>query len=324
MRTEKPPRALVIAAFAAVYLIWGSTYLAIRFSVETLPPLLSSGARWLIAGGLLYAWVRLRGTPAPSLKQWLPTAIVGALVLVGGNGGVVWAEQFVPSGLAALLVATVPLWMALLQWAGRGGARPTGRLALGLIMGFGGVGLLVSPADLVGGGRVEPLGAAVLLFASFSWALGSLYSRNARLPRAPLLATAMQMLSGGFFQALIGLGMGELSRFDPSSVAPRSVVALGYLIVFGSLVGFSAYIWLLRVSTPALVSTYAYVNPVIAVLLGWALAGEPLTLRVIVAAGIILAAVMLIGSHRAPKTASGAPTDTDTERVRSEELPVQP
>lgn len=294
-----PALPKLVAAFAAVYLVWGSTYLAIRFAIETLPPFLMAGARFLAAGGVLYAVMRARGEPRPSPVHWRSAAVVGGLLLFLGNGGVVWAEQTVPSGVAALLVATLPLWMVLLEWARPGGERPTGRVVAGLVVGFAGLVLLVGPSELVGGQRVDPVGAGVVLFAALAWAAGSIYSRSAPLPSSPFLATGMEMLAGGALLVAAGAVTGELGALDPAGVSARSALALAYLVVFGSLVGFTAYIWLLRVSTPSRVSTYAYVNPVVAVLLGWALAGEPLSARVLGAAAVIIAAVVLITRSRA-------------------------
>lgn len=293
-----PALPKLLAAFAAVYLVWGSTYLAIRFALETLPPFLMAAARFLVAGGVLYAVVRARGEPRPSLVHWRSAVIVGGLLLFLGNGGVVWAEQTVPSGVVALLVATLPLWMVLLEWARPGGERPTGRVVAGLVVGFAGLVLLVGPADLMGGGRVDPVGAGVVLFAALAWAAGSIYSRGAPLPASPFLATGMEMLAGGALLLALGVARGELGVLDLSAVSAKSALALAYLVVFGSLVGFTAYVWLLRVSTPSRVSTYAYVNPVVAVLLGWGLAGEPLSARVLGAAAVIIAAVVLITRSR--------------------------
>ena len=286
------------AAFAAVYLIWGSTYIAILFAIETLPPFWMAAARFLVAGTLLYAWARWRGAPAPTRLHWRGAAVVGALLLVGGNGGVVWAEQRVPSGLAALLVATVPLWMVMLDGAGRGWRRPPVQVLLGIAIGLAGVGLLVGPGQGAGGQAVDPLGAGVLVLASLSWATGSLYARRAPLPSSPLLGTAMEMIGGGLCLAVAGLIAGEHRRLDLAAASPKSLLAVAYLIVFGSLVGFTAYVFLLRHTRPALVATYAYVNPVVAVLLGWALAGEPLTARTLLAGAVIVGAVVLITTHR--------------------------
>ncbi|MEW5926699.1 MAG: drug/metabolite exporter YedA [Gemmatimonadota bacterium] len=291
-------RAQVVAAFAAVYVVWGSTYLAILFAIETIPPFLMAGARFLVSGAALYAWTRSRGAPRPTRANWRAAAVVGAFLLVGGNGGVVWAEQRVPSGLAALLVATVPLWMVLLDWWRGGGARPRGRTWAGIAVGFLGLGILVGPAELLGGGAADPLGAGVLVLASVLWAIGSVYSRRAALPESPFQATAMEMLAGGALLVLVGSAAGEWGRLDPAAVSGRSLLALAYLVVFGSCVGFTAYIWLLRHVEVAKVSTYAYVNPVVAVFLGWLLAGEPVTARTLAAAAVIVVAVAFITSSR--------------------------
>lgn len=289
---------LLVAAFAAVYVIWGSTYLAIRFAIETLPPLLMAGSRFLVAGGVLYAWMRWRGRTRPEGRHWLGATVVGGLLLLGGNGGVVWAEQTVPSGLAALMVATVPLWMVLIDWWRPGGTKPARIVLLGVVVGLAGMVLLVDLEE-TRGTAVHGVGALVLILASLSWATGSLYSRRANLPRSPFLATAMEMIMGGALLTTVGLARGELGTFDPTQVSGRSVGAVAYLIVFGSIIAFTAYIWLLRVVSPAKAGTYAYVNPVVAVALGWALADEPVTGRTLIAAAIIIVAVALITSHRA-------------------------
>ncbi len=297
--STQPPRWQIATAFAAIYLIWGSTYLAIRFAVETFPPFLMAGIRFLAAGAILYPWSRLRGALPPARSHWLAATVVGGLLLLGGNGGVVWAAQRVPSGLTALLIGTVPLWMALLDWLRRGGAKPNNGVIVGLLLGLFGIVLLVDPGKISGARQVDLAGAAVLILASLSWATGSLYSRRAQLPASPLLATAMEMLAGGALLLIASLLVGEWTRFDSSALSLRSWLALGYLIFFGALVGFTAYIWLLRVSTPAHVSTYAYVNPVVAIFLGWAFAGEPLTVRTLLAAAVIVAAVVIITTYRA-------------------------
>ncbi len=322
--TQPVSRAKVYIAFALVYVIWGSTYLAILFAVETLPPFLMAGVRFLIAGALMYAWVRLAGRAgAPRGVEWRGAAVVGAFLLLGGNGGVVWAEQRVSSGLAALLVATVPLWMVLLEWAG-GGKRPTGRVIAGIAIGFAGLGILIGPAEILGGTAADSVGALVLVFAAFSWAVGSVAARRVSLPASPLLGTGMEMLAGGALLLLLGSVTGEWGRLDLAAASPRSLWAVGYLIVFGSLVGFTAYIWLLRHVEIAKVATYAYVNPVVAVLLGWALAGEELSPRIAVSALVIIAGVAFITSGRArpamerpetaPSTASLLAGRTDHER----------
>ncbi len=307
-----PSRARLIAAFAAVYLLWGSTFLAIRYAVATLPPFLMAGTRHLVAGAVLYPLARMRSDERPTRANWYAAALMGALLLLGGNGGVSWAEQYVLSGVAALLVATVSLWMVLLDWLRPGGARPTWRVVIGLVLGFVGMAFLVSPSRLVGGGRVDTLGAIVLVLASLSWATGSVFSRRLLLPRAPLRGTAMQCLAGGALLILCGLLFGQGAALHWEAVSLRSVLALGYLIVFGSLLGFSAYTWLLGVAPPARVATYAYVNPVVAMFLGWALAGERLTLRTLAAAAVIVAAVVLVISSRQQPSAPPEPDLTTT------------
>lgn len=293
-----PSTARLVTAFAAVYILWGSTYLAIRFAVATIPPFLMAGTRHLIAGAILYPLARIRTGERPTRANWSAATLIGALLLFGGNGGVCWAEQIVPSGVTALLVATVSLWMVTIDWLRPGGVRPTGRVFVGLALGFAGLAFLVGPSKLAGSGRVNPLGAAVLVLASLSWATGSVFSRHLELPRAPLLGTAMQSLAGGALLIVVGLLTGQGARLDGSAVSLRSVVALGYLVVFGSLLGFSAYTWLLVHAPPTRVGTYAYVNPVVAMFLGWAFAGERITLRTFVAAAVIIAAVVLVITAR--------------------------
>ncbi|HMA18975.1 MAG TPA: drug/metabolite exporter YedA [Thermoanaerobaculia bacterium] len=298
----EPRQSRVVAAFAAVYLIWGSTYLAIRFAIETIPPHLMASARFLAAGAILYAWARLRGAPKPTFANWRAASIVGGLLLLGGNGAVVWAETRVPSGVTALLVATVPIWIALIEGLRSGGHRPAGAVIAGLVLGLGGLALLLAPGNLAG--RVDPLGAGALMLGSFSWAFGSLLSRKAKLPKSGFLAAAMEMIAGGAWLLLFGLATGQAGKLTMAALSVKSLVSLGYLILFGSLVGFTAYIWLLGATTASRVSTYAYVNPVVAVLLGWTFAGETMTLRTILAAAIIVVAVALIiryGARRPPR-----------------------
>jgi drug/metabolite transporter (DMT)-like permease len=307
--------ARLVAAFAALYLIWGSTYIAILFAIETLPPLIMAGVRFLVAGAVLYAFARLRGTPAPPRRQWGPAAVVGGLLLLCGNGAVVLAELTVPSGVVALLVALVPAWMTAFEWLRPRGVRPTGRTLAGLVVGFAGIVILVGPAELAGQERIHVLGAVTVLFGSIAWAAGSIYARGANLPRSALLTTAMQMLVGGALLVLAGLARGEAAGVDVAAFSLRSVLALAYLVVFGSLIGYTAYIWLLQVSTPARVSTYAYVNPLVAVFLGWALAGEPVGPRVLLAAAVIVGAVAVItGGGRGRRGAARGLTGTEGGR----------
>lgn len=292
-------QARLVIAFAAVYIIWGSTYLAIRWAIETMPTFLMAGVRFLVAGAVLYVWGRWRGAPKPTPANWRDAAVIGGLLLLGGNGGVVWAEQYVASGLAALLVATEPLWVVLLDWARPGGMRPTGGEILGLVLGFGGVVLLIGPTN-VGAAHVHPLGALALIGATLSWATGSLYSRRAKLPHAPFLTTGMNMLAGGALLMVAGTMSGQWAGVQVGAISLKSVLALLYLILFGAIVGFTAYLWILKQATLATASTYAYVNPVVAVFLGWALAGEPVTPRILAAASVIVGSVVIITLARTP------------------------
>jgi len=289
-------RTRLLAAFAAVYVIWGSTYLAIRFAVETLPPLLMAGARFTIAGLLLLLWSRLvQHAERPSRTDWRTGLMCGALLLLGGNGAVVWAETRVPSGIAALLVAVVPLWMVLLDWLRPGGRRPAAPVFVGLALGLVGLGLLVGPDALHGGdGAVSTAGALVLMAGSLSWAVGSLLTKQAPRPTTSINGSGTQMFAGGLCLLAAGTLVGELTRLDLGHVTPRSLLGFLYLVTFGSLVGFTAYFYLLSHTTAARASTYAYVNPVVAVLLGWAFAHEPITMRTMLAAAVILAGVAII------------------------------
>ena len=300
-----PASGTLILAFAAIYFIWGSTYLAMRFGIETIPPLLLAGTRHLVTGVFLYPLLRIKTGVRPTKGHWRTAAVTGILLLFIGNGGVCWAEQLVPSGLTALLVAMVALWLVLIEWLRPHGTRPAARVISGIAMGFGGLVLLVGPANLGGSERVNPVGAAVLVVASLSWACGSLYSKHGDMPKSPLLGAAMQSLVAGVVLWVAGLLIGEGRGLHIAAVSLRSWLGLGYLILFGSCIGFSAYIYLLKNSTPARVGTYAFVNPVVALLLGWALAGEPLTLRTGIAAAVILTAVCLVitAPHKDPAEA---------------------
>jgi len=285
--TRVSKRWIVILAFAAIYVVWGSTYLGIRYAIDTMPPLMMAGVRFLIAGALMYAWAR-RTAPAPSASEWRAGAIIGAFLFLGGNGGVVLAEKTVPSGTAALLVAVEPLWVAMLD-ALRTGTRPDGLRVLGLLLGLGGVAVLVGPT---GGGPVG--GMILVLLASLAWAIGSVYGLRAPRPRSPAMSAAIPMLTGGAILLGAGTAAGEWSGFSPAAVSAPSLLAFGYLVVFGSLVAFTAYSWLISNVSPTLVATYAFVNPVVAVFLGWALGGEVVTSRTVLGAAVIVLGVVLI------------------------------
>lgn len=300
-------RGLIVAAFAAVYLIWGSTYLAIRVTLETLPPFSAAAARFLLAGAILYAYARLRGHAAPERGHWRGLAFVGGLLLLGGNGGVMWAQQHVPSGLASVIIASIPIFVAVFDAvASRGSERavaPSPAMILGVLLGFGGLVLLVS-ARTGTSGAIDPLGAAALLCSAFCWALGSVGSRHVSLPPSLIVSTACQMLCGGALLAVASAFTGEWAKIDPSRVSGRSLLAVSYLIVFGSIVAYSAYVWLLRTVAPTRVATYAYVNPIVALLLGWGFAGEELHARTLGAAGLTILGVVVIVTARSAKAAA--------------------
>ena len=283
-------RAQLLLGFAIIYVVWGSTYLAIRFGLETIPPFFMGGTRFLIAGSVMYAWARMRGAAKPTAIEWRGSAIVGFMLLFVGNGAVSWSEQHVSSGMTSLLVATVPLWLVICEWLQ--GQHPHVTKLLGVAIGLAGVGLLVLPGSK-GGSVIDPIGAAVLTMSSLSWTIGSLYARTARLAKPATLAIGMQMLVGGAMLMVLSAATGEIGEVAGTGISMRSGLALLYLIVFGSLIGFSTYMWLLRVASPTAVGTYAYVNPVVAVLLGVLLAGETLPTQAVLAMLVIVGGVVL-------------------------------
>lgn len=303
-----PTIPAVWLALGIIYVVWGSTYLAIEVAIRTIPPLLMASIRFLVAGGILFAWTVGRGDRASDpirLRQWRAAAIVGGALLVGGNGGVVLAEhRHIPTGVVALIVASIPLWMALIDRIATGQrlARPA---MVGLVLGFGGLALLVGRL----GGRFDALGVGMAFGAALLWAGGSVYARAAPLPSRPLVAAAMEMLAGGVFLGVAGVARGELADVHVEAISATSLLALGYLVTFGSLVAFSAYAWLLSHARLSVVSTYAYVNPVVAVLLGWAILSEPITARILLASAIIVVSVALIVSARTVPGRLPPPTD---------------
>jgi drug/metabolite transporter (DMT)-like permease len=311
--TTPPKKIAILAAFAALYLIWGSTYLGILFAIQSIPPFLMAGVRFFLAGIIMFAIARFQGAPNPEPATWRDALIVGACLLLFGNGGVTIAEKWVPTGLAALLVATVPIYIALLGWITGAAPRPTLMVWLGLIGGFVGVGLLVGSAFTNSSNSPHnhlALGMSILLFGSLIWSAGSLYSRRAKNAPSPFLAAGQQMLCGGALLILAGVAFGEYRGFDPRHITLLSAGAFVYLVVIGALVGFPAYIFLLRHCDPAKVATYAYINPVVAVLLGTAFAGETLTMRTLLGAGLIIGsvAVVITAQQMSPKAAIAAPT----------------
>jgi drug/metabolite transporter (DMT)-like permease len=277
-----------------VYLLWGATFLAIRIGLESLPPFLLVGLRHLSIALVFYPAFRRVSREKPTFAQWRTCIIVGVLLLLCGNGTVSWAEKTVPSGVTALLVATVSLWMVLIDWFRPGGTRPPPRVLAGLVLGFVGMALLVGPKHLGGSERINPAGAIALVAASLAWAFGSIYSKHHPMPSSPLLGVGMQTIAGGAALLLVSVATGELREFQFANVTTRSWLAVLYLAVFGSALGYSAYVYILKHSTAARVATYAFVNPVVALFLGWLLGGEPLSLRTLLASAVILTAVLLV------------------------------
>jgi len=286
-------------ALFALYIVWGSTYLAIRFAVETMPPFLHASLRFLVSGAILFVWRRAAGDPMPTFSNWKATAIVGTFLLVGGNGLVSLAEKTVPSGIAALVIATSPFWLTLFEAFRAGGTKPTWQSILGLVVGFSGVFLLIGPSEITGSGQsFDTFGVIFLLIAPILWSLGSIYAKGADMPKSSLMSTGMQMLTGAVALFVVSVVTGELNGFSFGDVSMRSWWGLIYLITFGSLVGFVSYGWLLHNAPISLVSTYAYVNPVVAVFLGWLFAGEDLNARIALASTIIIGSVILINWAR--------------------------
>jgi drug/metabolite transporter (DMT)-like permease len=310
------PRALVLAAFAAIYVIWGSTYLAIKYAIETVPPFIMTGARFLIAGSVLYAWstvtavtARRRGLaaepaqpPGVAGRRWRDAFIVGSLLIVGGTALVGWAELSVPSGITSLILATTPLWMVVMESALESKQMPAPRVIAGVVVGIAGLGVLVGPSLFSDSGDMSLLGVASLTLAALTWSAGAMFSRRAAVPPSPVRATAMQMVAGALVSGAVGVALGEHRQLSAAAISSASLIAVAYLVVAGALVGFTAYLWLMRVSTPSRVATHAYVNPVVAVLLGWAVLGEAITARTAGAMAIIVVAVVLIvgGPRRKP------------------------
>jgi drug/metabolite transporter (DMT)-like permease len=295
-------RLKLALAYGAVSIIWGSTYLAIRYAIDTIPPLMMAGSRNLLAGIPLLLWVLLKERSRPSAAEWVRNGIIGAFLFVGGHGSLAWAELHVASGLAALILTTMPLWMALLDAVRPGGAPLTRRIVIGLVIGFLGVALLIGPGEFLGGQPVHTLGALVLLGAALSWSLGTVYGRSTRGRSSPLQETMMRLLTGGGFLLLGSIIFGEVGRFDPAAVSTRSLLSLGYLVVFGSIVTFYSFTWLLSHMNPARLGTYAYVNPVVALLIGWGIGSEPMNLRILATALLVLWSVALV--LRRPKRES--------------------
>lgn len=312
-------RSRLLFAFAAIYIIWGSTYLAIAFAIHTMPPFLMAAGRFLLAGLALYIWARVTGAPRPRPAQWGWAALLGALFFLVGNGAVVYVEQRLPSGLTALIVAMVSVWTALLEWLRPGGARPTGMVLSGIVLGFLGVGLLVLPGGS-GEGTADVAGVALLIFSTFCWALASVLTRTADLPDSSPLASGMEMLAGGALLLLLSVLTGDIRHFSVAAVSLKSWLAFAYLVVFGSLVAFTCFAWLLKVTSPNKVATAGYVNPMVAMFLGWSLAGEVLSTTSLVASLVIVLSVVLIITGReiafpAPRIASSTESLSERDKV---------
>jgi drug/metabolite transporter (DMT)-like permease len=310
-----PTKVRIIIAFAALYLIWGSTFLGIRFAIETIPPFLMAGARFVAAGLTMYTIAWSQGIGRSTWANWRTSLIIGACLLLAGNGGVTISEQYIDSGLAALIVAIVPIYIVLLGWASGMAPRPIPIIWLGLIGGFIGVGILLGPALRFSSndGRHSAIGMSILLVSSFIWSAGSLYSRRAKHAPSPFLTAAQQMICGGLLLLLAGTVVGEPRRFHASSVSMLSLASFIYLVIIGAVVGYTAYIWLLRHCDPAKVATYAYVNPIVAVLLGATFAGETLTMRTLVAAGLIIGSVALVITAQQLRERMGPPISAAIE-----------
>ncbi len=286
-------------ALLALYIVWGSTYLGIRFAIETIPPFFHAGIRFLVAGLILVIWQRSAGYELPTDKQWKNTAIVGNLLLLGGNGLVAWAEQFIPSGIAALVIGSSPMFLVIGEAIRPNGVKPNWQGIVGLLIGFVGIFVLIGPAEISGSAtKLNPFGVVALLFACMFWSTGSIFSKSVDLPKSSLMNTGAQMLTGSIGLFIVSLATGELSGWDVTAVSTRSLLGLSYLILVGSLIGFVSYGWLLQNAPISLVSTYAYVNPIVAVFLGTWLAHEALEPRIWIAAGIIVGSVIFINSTR--------------------------
>jgi drug/metabolite transporter (DMT)-like permease len=296
-RTASAPTSHLVVAFAAIYLVWGSTYLGMAIAIETMPPFLMAAVRFLIAGALLIAVRRWLGDALPDRRQWGSAAIVGSLLFLGGNGAVAWAQHWVPSGIAALLITTTPFWMTILPWLAGRSPRPSVLVLGGIALGLVGVALLIG-MPTTGQGEAPTMqmvvGSLAIVAAALSWAIGSLWSKHLPMPGTPWMSAGAQMVCGAVGLAVASLVSGEPGRLDLAAVSLRSWLALAYLILIGAIVGFSAYVYLLRHTSMAKVSTYAFVNPVVAVVLGWLVLDEPLGARTLIAGALIVIAVMLL------------------------------
>jgi drug/metabolite transporter (DMT)-like permease len=300
----RPPAWMTLLAFAIIYFVWGSTYLAIRVGVREVPPFLLAALRFLIAGVVLYGWMIARGERSPSMRQWMSAFLLAVLIFILDYGLLFWAEQRVPSGVAAVMLATIPAFMALSEIFLLGTQRLTIRLALALVIGIAGVAVLMNNSLNLGGGPIDTAGAVALIIASISWSVASALTRKLPLPESKVINSGAQMLAGGVLLALTAAALGEFRGFHPSTVSLGVWLALAYLSVAGSIIGFTAYIWLIHHESPTKVGTYAYVNPVVAVLVGYFLGGEALGTRTVLGTLCVLISVVVITTTRAKQVAN--------------------
>jgi drug/metabolite transporter (DMT)-like permease len=298
----RPHRWKIVLAFAIIYLVWGSTFLAIRVGVREVPPFLLAGMRFFAAGLVLYAWMRIQGTPSPTRHEWLGASFLAVLIFVIDYGLLFWSEKRVPSGIAAVMMATIPVFIAIAEILLLRTQRLTPRLAIALLVGIGGVAVLVSHSSSFGDGPIDAVGAMALLVASMSFSLASVLTRKLTLPESKVMSSGAQMLAGGILLTLTAAALGEFKEFDVRAVSTGAWLALAYLIVAGSIIAFTAYVWLIHHESPTKVGTYAYVNPVVAVLLGYFLGGEPLGARTLVGTSLVLVSVIVITTT--PKNAT--------------------
>jgi drug/metabolite transporter (DMT)-like permease len=302
--TVRPPAWKTLLAFAIIYFVWGSTFLAIRVGVREVPPLVLASMRFFVAGAVLFLWMRLTGTPSPSRREWLAASVLAVCIFVLDYGLLFWAEQRVPSGIAAVMLATIPVFMALSEIIFLRTQRLTVRLALALLVGIGGVSVLVSRSVNIGEAPIDRFGAIALVIAAMSWSIASALTRKLPLPASKVMSSGAQMLAGGILLALTAILLGEFRGFHIAAVSRGAWFALAYLIVAGSIVGFTAYVWLIHHESPTKVGTYAYVNPVVAVIVGYFLGGETVGPRTLLGTLLVLVSVVVITTTRARKPAA--------------------
>ncbi len=322
MENTSHSRWKTLAAFAVIYLVWGSTFLAIRIGVREIPPFVMAGMRFVAAGLLLYVWMRLNGTPSPTRREWTAAALLAVPVFVLDYGLVFWAESRVPSGVTAVMMATIPVFMTLSEIVFMKTQSLTVRLGLALVLGMVGVGVLVSHSAGFGDAPIDPWGAFALIIASMSWSIGSAVTRKLPLPESKAMSSGAQMLAGGVLLTIVGLVLGEFRGFQVGAVSTVAWISLVYLVFAGSILAFTAYVWLIHHESPTKVGTYAYVNPVVAVVLGYFFAGEAVGLRTICGTGLVLVSVVVITTAKGKLSNQGAKGAGEIERMR-DPMPVE-